>query len=499
MPSDLSAYPSRRAKMVVEPVPATCRPGDLIGALTRERDPALLDSAAFDETDGRYSVLTCQPLDVLTLREGRLTSDRFGVLADGDNGAIWRALRQAFERVELTEKADVAYSPGWIGYLGYELGRHIEQLPHSVAHDTPFPDLRLAFYDALAVYDAIQQRWTIHRLQFDDPPPAAGEAANALRRLLAESPIDRAEPAAPRIDQADAAPKPLINARSPFTPAAYERAVAACVDYIAAGDIFQVNLSHRFVADWAGDPAELYRTLRRRNPAWYAAFLSFDACGRPCSILSSSPELFLSVRDGRVVTRPIKGTRPRTGMADVDARAAADLLSSGKDNAELAMIIDLLRNDLGRVCRYNSVRVTDPCRLETHPTVFHLVGTVEGELHDGVGPAELLKATFPGGSITGAPKIRAMEIIDELEPTARGVYTGCVGHVGVAGDATWNIAIRTIVCDGRHAYVQAGGGIVADSSPAGEHQETLDKARALLEALAEVPSPASRASTPQAD
>ena len=499
MPHQPPTYSSRHAEIVVETVSATCRPGDLVHAIARLPDPALLDSAAFDETDGRFSVLSCRPLDVLTLRNGVLTSDLFGTLADGDNRAIWRALHQAFDWIEPTGVTDISYSPGWIGYLGYELGRHIEHLPHSVLHDTPLPDLRLAFYDAVAVYDAIQKQWTIHRLQFDEPLPGAGDAANALRRLLAETPANQAEPADRRIDQADAAPKPLVNARSPFSPREYEQAVATCVDYIAAGDIFQVNMSHRFKAEWAGDPAALYRTLRRRNPAWYAAFLTFDADGRPCSILSSSPELFLSVRNGRVVTRPIKGTRPRTGMADVDARAASDLLASGKDNAELAMIIDLLRNDLGRVCLYNSVRVTDPCRLETHPTVFHLVGTVEGQLQDGVGQAELLKATFPGGSITGAPKIRAMEIIDELEPTARGVYTGCVGHVGVAGDATWNIAIRTIVCDGRHAYVQAGGGIVADSSPAGEHQETLDKARALLEALAEVPAHTSTRARPRAD
>ncbi|MCK4602830.1 MAG: anthranilate synthase component I family protein, partial [Phycisphaerae bacterium] len=207
---------------------------------------------------------------------------------------------------------------------------------------------------------------------------------------------------------------------------------------------------------------------------------------RHCAVVSSSPELFLRLRGDRVITRPIKGTRPRVGSPEADEAAKADLLASPKDNAELAMIIDLLRNDLGRVCSFGSVRVTEPCRLETHPTVFHLVGTVEGRLRDGVGPAELLRATFPGGSITGAPKIRAMEIIDELEPSARGVYTGCIGHVGADGACEWNIAIRTIVCDGGEAYVQVGGGIVADSSPDGEYDETLDKARAMLEAIQEV-------------
>ncbi|MDK1011622.1 MAG: anthranilate synthase component I family protein, partial [Actinomycetota bacterium] len=179
-----------------------------------------------------------------------------------------------------------------------------------------------------------------------------------------------------------------------------------------------------------------------------------------------------------VITRPIKGTRPRTGRDERDAVAAAELIASPKDNAELAMIIDLMRNDLGRVCRYGTVRVTEARALETHPTVYHLVGTVEGRTCERVGPAELLRATFPGGSITGAPKIRAMEIIDELEPVARGVYTGCIGIVGVDGSCEWNIAIRTIVCDAGRALVQVGGGIVADSDPAAEYRETLDKARA---------------------
>jgi para-aminobenzoate synthetase component 1 len=255
------------------------------------------------------------------------------------------------------------------------------------------------------------------------------------------------------------------------------------VEYIAAGDIFQANLSQRFRVEAAPPPLAIYQALRRRNPAWYSAYLGFRELGRPVAVLSSSPELFLRVRGDRVLTRPIKGTRPRTARPDADTAAARELLASEKDNAELAMIVDLLRNDLGRVCRYGTVRVAEPRRLETHPTVFHLVATVEGRLRPGVGPAELLRGTFPGGSITGAPKIRAMEIIDELEPVARGVYTGCIGLFGAGGDCELNIAIRTIVCDGDTALLQVGGGIVADSRPAEEYQETLDKARALLEAI----------------
>jgi len=487
MSPERGLYPRYEAEAIVEAIETPSGPGDVLPALAAQPNPVLLDSTAFDETNGRFAVAACRPLDVLTLQDGVLHSRQHGLLADRDNSAIWAAFDACFESTRTEPDRQVPYAPGWIGYLGYELGRHIERLPGHAANDTALPDVRLAFYDSVAVFDAIQRKWFLHSLRFKRPRAGAGDAREALRRILTESPPGSSSLPAARTDQADATLRPAANAQSPFSPKAYQDAVARCIDYIAAGDIFQVNLSQRFRIDVDADPLEIYRVLRRRNPAWYSAYLQFEAAGHRCAVLSSSPELFLSVRQRRVITRPIKGTRRRIGRPDVDARAAADLLASSKDNAELAMIIDLLRNDLGRVCRYNTIRVTDPRRLETHPTVFHLVGTVEGELYDGVGQADLLKATFPGGSITGAPKIRSMEIIDELEPAARGVYTGCIGQVGTDGQATWNIAIRTIICDEQAAYVQVGGGIVADSNPAAEHQETLDKARALLEALAEAP------------
>ena len=486
MPTPRSKRVSQ-ARITSEPLQAGCLPGALLDALSRSDSPAMLDSAALDERFGRHTVIACRPIDTLALADGVLTDGGGEVLADRDNRAIWAAMDEAMTAVTVLEKPDpLPYAPGWIGYVGYEVGRHIERLPGRAVRDTHLPDMRLALYDALLVYDALEQSWTLVQLVFDDPPAGAGLAAGALRAMLAAQGERAAEAAPARPEQADAAAHPLAaDARSAFTPAEYRRTVARCVEYIAAGDIFQVNLSQRLTVAPCPEPPALYRRLRLRNPAWYAAYLSFPAGGAQCSVLSSSPELFLAVRDGRVTTRPIKGTRPRIGDRRTDEATKADLLASPKDNAELAMIIDLLRNDLGRVCRYGTIRVTDPCRLETHPTVFHLVGTVEGQLCEGVAPAQLLRATFPGGSITGAPKIRAMEIIDELEPTARGVYTGCIGHVGVDGECTWNIAIRTIVCDGEAAYLQVGGGIVADSTPDAEYNETLDKARAMLEAIAQ--------------
>jgi len=508
------------AEVVVEPVALANTPGALLGPLSRQPGPAVLDSSAFDETLGRYSILACRPLDVLTLRAGVLRDSRRRVLARrGDDEALWAALAGAFSAVRVGQwgQSPVSggqcppYVPGWIGYVGYEVGRHVERLPCRAVRDTALPDLRLAFHDALLVYDAAEGTWQLVTLRFAGAAPSgAGAGAAALRRLAERAadlpPEPLPAPAAAADAAARAAPR---GARSNFTPADYRRAVARCVEYIAAGDIFQVNLSQRFVLDRCPPPLDIYRALRRRNPASHAAMLAFRSAGQPCAVLSSSPELFLRVRpagpdpssDGgtadndrlfpafSVLTRPIKGTRRRTGRPADDAAAAADLLASPKDNAELAMIIDLLRNDLGRVCRFGTIRVTEPRRLETHPTVLHLVGTVAGVLRAGVGPAEMLRATFPGGSITGAPKIRAMEIIDELEGVARGVYTGCIGIVGADGSSEWNIAIRTIVCDGGRALVQAGGGIVADSDPAAEHLETLDKARALLEAIAEAGGP----------
>ncbi len=456
--------------------------------LVRLESPAALESTAFDPQWGRYSIYAACPLEVLTLRGGVLTDATGTVLAqpgDTPSSAFWQVVAEMVEAVHAPSVDGLAYAPGWIGYMGYEIGRTIEQLPCNAPRDTSLPDLRLALYDALLVYDGLDRSWTLATLAFDRPPPRAGRAQDLMLEALSSadetegrSDIASGERPAgpPHAEKADTRPE--------FTPDGYRTAVKRCMEYIAAGDIFQVNLSQRFIMPEGPDGTDVYLALRRRNPACYAAYLAFEEEEGRRTIASSSPELFLRVRDRHVITRPIKGTRPRTGNPELDHSARLDLRYSSKDNAELAMIVDLLRNDLGRVCRYGSVRVTDPQTLETHPTVYHLVATVEGDLRNDAGMVDLLRATMPGGSITGAPKIRAMEIIDELEPAARGIYTGAIGHLGVDGGSEWNIVIRTVACEGRRLIVQAGGGIVADSTAEGEYQETLDKARALLEAIA---------------
>ncbi|HEX5635199.1 MAG TPA: aminodeoxychorismate synthase component I, partial [Gemmatimonadales bacterium] len=252
-------------------------------------------------------------------------------------------------------------------------------------------------------------------------------------------------------------------------------------EYILAGDIFQANLSQRFEAPIPETAGRLYARLRRRNPAPFGAWLAFD----DAVLLSVSPERFLRLEGRQVETRPIKGTRPR-GLGPMhDEALSRELSESDKDRAENVMIVDLLRNDLSRVCRPGTVRVPELFHLEQHPTVHHLVSTVTGELAPGLGASELLRATFPGGSITGAPKVRAMEIIAELEPSERGVYCGAIGWLGVTGDMDTNIAIRTCVARGGRVYFSGGGGIVADSDPELEYHETLHKVKGIVRTLAE--------------
>jgi para-aminobenzoate synthetase component 1 len=270
-----------------------------------------------------------------------------------------------------------------------------------------------------------------------------------------------------------------IVLKANFSHEGYLKAVATAREYICAGDIFQVNLSQRLEVDINTTPYELYKRLRKINPAPFANYFNFDGI----SIVGASPERFLKVRGDWVETRPIKGTKPRGKNPEEDKALAESLLKSVKDRAENIMIVDLERNDIGRVCRYGTVKVTELAILETYPTVFHLTSTVVGQLSGGKNRIDLLKATFPGGSITGAPKVRAMEIIDELEPTRRSVYTGSLGYLSFSGDMDLDIVIRTIIVKDGRAYFQVGGAIVYDSQPEAEYIETLDKGKALIQAL----------------
>ena len=368
------------------------------------------------------------------------------------------------------------FQTGVVGYLGYDLAHHLERLPHPAVDDLAFPDLAAGFYDAILAFDHGERRAWILSSGWPEANPVASMHRRKARADLLAARVGRAREPDPEPEAASEA-----GLRSNFTAGGYEAAVQRVVDYILAGDIFQANLSQRFQAELPDglDAWRLYRRLRRRNPAPFAAYLDLGEV----QIASASPERFLELRGRQVETRPIKGTRPRGATPEADRRLGAELLASAKDRAENVMIVDLLRNDLSRVCRDHTVLTPELCVLESFATVHHLVSTVTGELRDGLDAVDLLRATFPGGSITGAPKIRAMEIIAELEPSARGPYCGSIGWLGFDGWMDTSITIRTFAIKGRRVAFQAGGGIVADSEPAAEYAETLDKARALIEAL----------------
>jgi len=450
---------------LVESLPHSVAPGDAFDVFCRLRYPFFLDSGLPSARLGRFSFLGAEPLAVLCCR-GRSIRLWEGGGEQQWEGNPFEALRELLARRRLPP-ADkpIPFVGGVVGYLGYDLCHFIERLPRTAVDDIRLPDMHFALYDHVAAYDHEAGQWYA--------ASAGGEERIArLEGLLASAARDE------RFAGLPASRGPIC---ANFARDAYLAAIRRAKDYIAAGDIFQVNLSQRFEATIAVPPAELYRRLRRANPAPFAAYLSLD--DDDGAVLSSSPERFLKVVGDRVETRPIKGTRPRGATPAEDRRLAAELLASIKDAAELTMIVDLERNDLGRVCDYGSVVVAEHKALEAYASVFHLVSTVEGRLHEGRDLVDLLKATFPGGSITGAPKIRSMEIIDELEPTQRSVYTGSIGYIGLDGTADLNIAIRTILVRGNRAFFQVGGGIVADSDPAAEYQETLDKGQRLFEAL----------------
>ena len=442
-----------------------------------------LDSGMDPQKLGRYSFMGSDPFLVMRSRGREISL----LSPEGEKtvfGNPFDVLGELLREYRLDgNPTTLPFVGGAVGYLSYDLCHFIEKLPSTTVDDLQLPECYLAFYDAVIVFDHLEGRAYVAATGFPERGGSrkarAGARLEELRRLLAETP--RPEDYEDEyFDQPVSGP---VGLRSNFTHEGYIEAVETAREYIGAGDIFQVNLSQRFEADMPLPPYELHRRLRRINPAPFASYLNFDGV----TVVSASPERFLRVRNDLVETRPIKGTRPRGKDPMSDQALAQELVHSIKDRAEHVMIVDLERNDLGRVCRYGTVTVSELMALEKYATVFHLTSTVEGRLRPGKGVIDLLKATFPGGSITGAPKVRAMEIIDELEPTRRSVYTGSIGYLGFDGGLDLNIVIRTILVKEGRAYFQVGGAVIYDSDPEGEYVETLDKAKALIHALSMVP------------
>jgi para-aminobenzoate synthetase component 1 len=447
--------------------------------LIEELDPALSASAAFEALKddkycywldsgmdpgklGRFSCVGSGPVGVLKAR-GRDVSytDEHGiVLRESDPFDALRSILTSYP-FEYDANCPVPFIGGGVGYLSYDLGRHIESIPSSACDDLLLPECCFGFYDRGLVFD--HQAGKAYAVSTGFPETDENARQERARVRLVEL---KKRLSVGRCYQPPAAREPTgvrrESVRSNFTKDEYLRAVDRARQYIIDGDIFEVNLSQRFEARTRVSAYRLYQKLRCINPAPFASYLGFE----DVQVVSASPERFLRKTGNAVETRPIKGTRPRGKTEEEDKRLAAELLSSAKDHAENMMIVDLERNDLGRVCRYGSVRVSELAILETYPTVFHLTSTVEGQLSEGKDRVDLLRATFPGGSITGAPKVRAMEIIEELEPTRRSVYTGNVGYLGFDGEMDLNIVIRTFLVKGDVAYFQVGGAVVYDSDRA---------------------------------
>jgi len=474
-------------RTVVESVPTAHTPDSLAASLSAEPGVILLRTGAFDVPSARYSLVAARPMLAFrswgTACETRFVEGR----SEFQFGNPWQHLAPLLERFELPDEVDLPFPlGGCFGYWGYDLKQFVEpRVSRRAVNDLELPDCHLGFHASLVVFDHHLDRAWVVATGLD----AEGNRSEARAREQWEvwrEWLSRPVPEAPR-DPRPAVPASRAAPESSLPKGRFLEAVTRALRYIRMGDIYQVNLAQRLGVPFEGNGWALFRRLTNRSPAPFSAFLD---CG-DFQVVSSSPELFLRLSGRHVLTRPIKGTRPRDPDPVRDAQYSWELQRSDKENAELVMITDLLRNDLGRVCEFGSIRVPDLARLERFAQVQHLVSTVEGHLRPGVTHLEALAACFPGGSITGAPKIRAMDIIDELEPVARGPYCGCHGYLGFNHESQLSITIRTALVRDRMAWFHVGAGIVADSDPAAEYEETLAKARGFLAALEpDLPAPA---------
>lgn len=436
----------------------------------------LLESVEGGEKWGRYSFLGLQPSLLLTIRGSQVELQDHGPRESHTVSDPLAFLREVLGRYRAASLPGLPrFSGGLVGYLSYDVVRYIERLPQ-LAAPNPIPEAMFMLANRLLIFDNV--RHTIKILVWVPIDPGRSltdlyqEGVAAIETLIAtlKSPPPLSEnlpPAGP------------VTWRSNFTQAEFEAIVRRAKEYIAAGDVIQVVLSQRFQTELRQDPFDLYRALRCINPSPYMFYLNLG----DLRLAGASPEILVRLEEGRIALRPIAGTRRRGQTPEEDQALAAELLADPKERAEHIMLVDLGRNDVGRVAKIGSVKVTELFTVEYYSHVMHLVSHVEGELAPGKDAIEVLKATFPAGTVSGAPKIRAMEIIEELEPCRRGPYAGAVGYLSFSGNMDFCITIRSLVIHQGQIYLQVGAGIVADSDPASEYQETVNKAQALLRAL----------------
>ncbi len=460
----------------------------------------LFESVIGGEKVGRYSFLAAQPFmsldacgnkttithDPSNREPGRSTR---GDAVESHSDNPLDVLRHSVQQVRVAEVPGLPpFTGGAVGYAGYDTVRYVERLPNAPTDDRELPDLSFAFYDHMIVFDNVQKTAIVVVLAnvgSGSNKPDKNETAlrkaydDACRRVdeFVEKLSATSDSLAP-VD-IETAGDPHVAYDSNFTQPQFEAAVRKCNEYIRAGDIFQVVISQRLAVPLAVDAFEVYRTLRVVNPSPFMFFLRTPKC----TLVGSSPEIMVRVVNGKVTVRPLAGTRRRGRTEEEDQRLAEELLADPKERAEHAMLVDLGRNDVGRVAQYGSVELSDVMVIERYSHVMHITSNVTGQLNDKFDAFDALAACLPAGTVSGAPKVRAMEIIDELEPHRRGPYAGAVGYIDFAGNMDTCIALRTIVVQDGTAYVQAGAGVVADSVPAHEYEETINKARGLLKAI----------------
>lgn len=428
-------------------------------------DSIFLDSSKEDKLLSKYSFIGLNPYRKF-ISKGR------NVLIDNEeynDVDPFEKLEKLLEEYKINFDNNIPFISGAIGYFSYDIGRIIEDLPDNSEEDFSIPDSIFIFFDNLIIFDVINKKTYI---------TAVGQIEEA------EKSISNIEMCLKDYDEENEKPEIKVETSnnkffSNFNKEEYERSISSLKDYIRNGDVYIANMTRRIWCDNNEEPFKIYQKLRRINKAPFSAYMNF----KEFQIISSSPERFVSITDGLVQTRPIKGTRPRGKNPEEDERNKNELINSEKDKSELLMIVDLERNDLSKVCTTNSVKVTELFKLEEYETVFHLVATIEGKLKENVSSVKCIRECFPGGSITGAPKIRAMEIIEELEKLKRNIYTGSIGYFDLRGNSDFNIVIRTIVKRDNKAYVGVGGGITWESIEEEEWFETIDKAKALMGVL----------------
>jgi para-aminobenzoate synthetase component 1 len=475
---------------LIQEIQTAHTPESLVGQLRDEKGIVLLRTSSFDSPSARYSFVAANPF--LTFRSfgSRCEISRPQTpdpRPESQFGNPWHLLDALMSRCEMLDEIDWPFPLGGaFGYWGYDLKNFTEpKLPRHAINDLELPDCHVGFYDSVVAFDhQIEKTFVVSTGLAADGSRDENKAQQQLQfwKTILEKELPQGHGAAEKDFQNKNSPRPCASMAKVYSNLSREELISKiqrAQNYIRAGDIYQVNLSHRLTASSDFSGWELFQKLSAVSPAPFSAFLD---CGE-FQVASSSPEQFLRMSGSHILTRPIKGTRPRDTDPTRDAQLAYELQTSTKELAELVMITDLLRNDLGKVCEFGSVQTPDLARLEKFAQVQHLVSTVEGRLRKDVTHFAALASAFPGGSITGAPKFRAMEIIDELEPISRGPYCGCHGYLGFNRESQLSITIRTAVCTGEKIHFNVGAGIVADSNPEAEFEETLAKAAGFLAAL----------------